>query len=309
MESHTRLGFRGFLDASAKTARALIAVLLSITLFGLVSCSNDSQDASLATQPVLNDPGNHHADNGKQSNHRIADWTEAGLLHNGAIRLIDDSIAVEWPNRFSSAEAYSIWIQDTLLKDYATTALGLSSEKDAIVRAQFWEIAPDEDLNFNSTGFGDLLYDMVEEELISQREADFMQRWWNIKEQIAENCDFEEIQDSLVDWKGDILAINWDGNEECITTFMSIAYYSFDFWLNEGFDDTDSGYNGENVLINIDDESVVYVVDPWTLDCAAYAWALRHMYSPIIPLPIGKWNMSMVENFANRISTSGYWPS
>jgi len=234
VNTHTQFTLRGWVAAVSKVTATMAIVVFALSPLALTSCSSLTEpDATLAVAP----PNGHDNDQNGKTRHTITDWTDYGILHNAGLRLLDDSLSINFPNRFTTEEAYGIWSVDTILNAYAISEMGLTSTEAAYVQAAYWAFDPS-DLSQSGTEFIGNLADMVFEGSITQREADFMERWWDIMSQITSTSSFTVTQDSLDEWRDDILDITWQQSEQLILPFLSIAYYSFDFWLNEGMDDT-----------------------------------------------------------------------
>jgi len=279
--THTQLSLHGKLWRTLSNALSLlIALALTVSLISLTSCS--SSDNPAATQTLAPPTGDESGASGK-TNHQINAWYDGGLLHNQILRACDDSAAVGFPNRFTTYGAYLTWMFDDALSDYIVQNTNISSTTEAAARAAFWANDSSE-IHYSDSELALSLADMVSDGDISSRESSFIQRQRNINNLCYGSTAMSVIADSMADWKSDILAVSWLSTEKTIVPFMSIAYYSFDFWLNEGMDQTVPDYDGPTVLRD-GPNAVQADIDAWH-----YAVDVLH-YDPIA-------DADFVNNFA-----------
>jgi hypothetical protein len=162
---------------------------------------------------------------------------------------LDDSLVPGFPNRFTNMDAYLNFAIDKIV-EHLIDDLGYPETEVLDVEEEFWESDPD-DWDFTEAEWENFVADMLTEDIISNNEATYLKRWKSFQTDCG--TDLDELEDSLDDWKADILAISWGPSEVNIKPFMSIATYSFDHWRYEAFDDTDPDYPVDSLLNRMPD--------------------------------------------------------
>jgi len=270
-----------------KTTTTQLTVTLMVTALVtcfFFSCSTDNLTAPESNQTTLRSEQN----DSKGDANRICGWTDWGEDHNACMVYLDDSLQYGFPTRFSCIEAYLDWACD-LLGDYMIFVQGYSSPDVAYVRAAYDSDWDEEDYPLSESVFDNMVDKLEEEKLIGSDEVAYFKRWKDIQENYT--ADLSVLEDSITDWKCDVIAVSdWDQEDPLILKFTSIAYYSNYHWLNVIFEKTDPDYPAESLFRNddgrnaseIDDEAYCvfywshydhwrYIISPGVVDTVALA--------------------------------------
>jgi len=208
-------------------------VLLAAALGAVISCSS-SVDQITPSTSLGTEPGT--PDNPKGGNNRTDAWYDAGEDHNECMAVLVDSLAKYFPPPppvpWYTTSACSAWAVN-VVGVYEVSGLGYSQNMVNGLKDVMADNPVPETVSEWRTAVADI-WD-------TQREKDYLWRLGDIM--YAYTLTNAQMTDSLDDFKSDVNGVSWYSSEDAITPIMSVAWHSWDFSANGGFDPVDENYS------------------------------------------------------------------